>query len=125
MDYGMILSTFFIEVLFPILGAVILALVGIILKKIADKYDMQSLMDQQSIIEDLAISAIGYAEEKAATYAKNRTKLTGSEKLDIAVGFVLEKTPKVDRHEAKQWIEAMLARLVNVGATDDKVLREE
>jgi hypothetical protein len=122
MEFGEVLSQFVIQVIFPLLGALILSLIGILLRKLAQRFEREELMDYQSKIEDLAISAIGFAEEWASSRIKSSVRTTGNEKLDKAATWLMTNAPEVKRDQAKLWIEAMLARVEGAGATGSKVI---
>jgi hypothetical protein len=119
MEYGEVLSTFFVQVVFPILSAVIMVLISLVMKRLADKYGMEELLNHQNHIEALAMAAIGYAEEIAAVRLKNRETITGNFKMDTALGWLMSRSPEMSVEDAQQWIEAMLARTYNAGATGE------
>ena len=120
MDFGLIISGFFVNVIFPVLGAIVLTLIGIFFKKTSDKLGIEINIEHQQRLEELAIGAIGYAEELAADRAKQASKITGSEKMDLALGWFMSQAPEVDRAKAREWISSMLALLSGPGATGEK-----
>jgi hypothetical protein len=122
MDYGEIIQVFFLQVVFPILSAAVLGLVGWLTKKLADKFGEEAIMSHKVYIETNAIAAIGYAEERAMEWAKEQNKITGREKLDMAIGWFIKQIPEISKEQAEQLIISALARIKNVGATDEKVV---
>jgi len=126
MEYGEIIQRFFIEVVFPILGAVVLSLIGLVIKKISAKLGNEEILKHQTQIEELAISAIGYAEEKALERMKKgpQDKITGEQKLDMAIGWLMSKAKAVDRDQAREWIEGTIPKLAGMGATGEKTIKK-
>ncbi len=108
-------------VVFPFLTAALMTLVGWAVVKVGKKYDLEILLDNEEAIERAALKGISLAEEYAAKRLKSSDiKMTGYEKLDTAVAQVLKAAPKLTHREAEEYVEALLARLNNVGATGIK-----
>lgn len=124
MDYGAIILNFFVQVVFPVFGAIILVFVSYLIKKIANKYDMEWLLNHQDMSRDMATGAISYVEELVASRIKEgyTYKITGKEKLDMAIIWMMEQMPEIKREEAQAWIESMLGRIEGVGATGERVI---
>ena len=71
-----------------------------------------------------AENAVQLAAEKAAAKLKyDQMKLTGKEKLDMAIAALITKAPDLTREQADAYIHAALARISGEGATGDKAVR--
>lgn len=113
---GVVLSQFLIQVVFPILGAIILVLIGWAIKKAARKWDLDFLVAYRDQIGTLAMQAVNYAEEWAAGKAKEATRITGRHKMDAALMWMMKRVPEIEKDEAKEWIESAL-RQMGAGAS--------
>jgi hypothetical protein len=112
------LALFLGNVVFPVLAAFLLGLIGVILDKLRKKYNLDISAAVQSSMEQTAKRAIGYVEERAAAAIKNKvTTLTGNEKLDMAVAYVLEAMPRVTPEQAERLVHGVLGETVGAGAT--------
>lgn len=109
------------ETLLNALGSLLIALVVALLGKVAElgikllsaKLKLSNTTWMQTIVQ----SGIAYAEERAAQYLKaNGAKLASSEKLKLAVKYVLLKLPNVTEEEAEQLITTELPK-VSLGAS--------
>ncbi len=110
-------------ILFPVLNAVLVALVGWAVVKIGRKYHLDFLVENEDVIERAAYKGITLAEEKAAKMMKNSNlTLSSNKKLDLAVSKVLEAAPRLTRQQAEEYVEALLPRLKGAGATGGMVL---
>ena len=116
---GEILAQFLIDVVFPLLGAVVLTLGTLALNKLRQKYGLELSEKTRQSLNEIALDAIRYAEEAAAKSVKNKTQLTGKQKLDEALIFFMSHTPKVNREQAQAIIESQLAR-IGAGASSSK-----
>jgi len=111
-------------VLFPLLNAVLVILIGWAVAYIGKKYKIDALAGYQSLIQEAAYKGISLAEEYAAKRLKtSKIKLGSSEKLNIAVGQVLAAAPRLTREQATDYVESLLGRLRGVGATGDAAVR--
>jgi len=117
MDIGIVLSDFIVQVVFPIVGAVVMILVGLIAQKLNKKFKTELFTENLEIMEGLTARAIDFAEEKASAWAKAKQKITSNEKLDVAIGWLMQHSPKMTREQAKDWIESILPA-TNSGATN-------
>lgn len=107
-------------VVFPVLSALLLGLVGVVLNKIRQEYSINISEAQQQWLEGLARQGVALAEEYAAVMVKERmTKITGREKLDRAVAHVLSGAPTVSPEVAERLVHATLGRIRGAGATGD------
>lgn len=105
-------------VVFPVLAALLVGLVGVVLNKLRSKYNLDISAATEQRLADLARSGIAYAEEKAAAYAKAELgKITGAQKLDLAIAHILNAAPTVSRQQADVLVHAMLGRAFGPGAT--------
>lgn len=105
-------------VVFPVLSALLLGLVGVVLNKARQKFNLQISAEAQERLENLAYQGITYAEEKAAAAVKSGlTKVTGREKLDIAISHILGAVPSVSPEQAEKIVHSLLARVEGTGAT--------
>lgn len=108
----------------PLLGAVLLALLSWAMAKLAAKWKLDFLVRNQELIEKAAYKGICYAEEYAANKLKAaNVKISSSEKLNLAVAQVLKAVPGIELETARDWVEALLARVSGAGATGDAALR--
>jgi hypothetical protein len=109
---------------FPLLAAGIVGLVGWAFRKLAVKWHMEGLLVHQDLVEKAALQGISLAEERAAAMVKNSLaqKLTGREKLALAIGHVTSVVPNVSIDQATNIVKALLARIPGVGATGDSAV---
>jgi hypothetical protein len=120
MEIGELLAQFLSGVVFPLVTAIVLALVGIAARKLGKKFDMEISRDNLKLFESLARNAANFAEERAATWAKNQHKLSSSEKLDEAIKWMLKQAPTLTEEQARDFIEAVLPNEF-LGATHVKL----
>ena len=105
-------------VVFPVLAALFVGLVGLVLEKLRQRYNLQISAAQQQRLEEAARAAVAYAEERAAAAVKaNLVKITGREKLDLALAFLLQQTPKLSREQADALVHAALGKSFGLGAS--------
>lgn len=103
---------------FPLIAAALSALVGIVLDKIRKKYNLDISAKHQEQLEAFARQGIALAEEKAAAFLKaNATRLTGQNKLDLAISHVIAMSPAITIEQADALVHSVLARTVGTGAT--------
>ncbi len=115
---GESVSHLLLTVVFPVLTAFLLGLLGIVLDKLRQKFNLQISGKQEERLELLAYQGITAVEELAADRVKNNLKtLTGREKLDIALAKLLSAIPEISEERARLVIESMIARTEGVGAT--------
>jgi hypothetical protein len=115
---GDAVAGFLHAVVFPVLSALLLGLVGVVLNKVRQEYNLNISEAQQQWLEGLARQGISLAEEYAAAMVKERMiKITGKEKLDRAVGHVLSAAPTVPPEVAERLVHSMLGRIPGAGAT--------
>lgn len=111
-------------VVFPVLSALLMGLVGVVLNKIRQKFNLQISQQAQDNLEMLAQKGIAFAEEKAAAWAKEGvTKLTGREKLDTAIAYMMNAAPKVTHEQAENLVHAVLGRVYGAGATGENAVK--
>lgn len=121
---GSAVAEFLTTVIFPILGAMVAALVAVILDKLRTKFNIQISNESQAKLEQLARQAVGYVEEKAAARVKARlTGWTRSEKLDLAIAHIISAAPKVTPEQADILVHSVLGRVDGAGATDERAVR--
>jgi hypothetical protein len=101
----------------PLFSAFVLGLLSILLQRLAKKYHLDFLVQNQQLIDGWALKGISYAEEQAAKAMKNSQTLKGEDKLRLAVAYVIDKMPAVSEDEAKRIIESLLAQIPGLGAT--------
>lgn len=119
-DYGGVLADFLSVVIFPVLGAVLLGLTGVVLNKVRQKFNIQIGQEQEAFIDSMVQKGIAYAEEKAALAIKGGvTKYTGKQKADDAIAFVLMQAPKLPMAAVEAKIMAWLGLTPGVGATGE------
>lgn len=118
-DSSVAAATFLQGTIFPVLTALFMGLVAVFLKKLGEKFGIDTLSQKNNILERLALQGITLAEEKAAQLIGSRAALTGNQKLDVAVGHILTFMPKISPSQAGALVESMLAQISGVGATKD------
>lgn len=107
----------------PILAALVTTLLGIVLDKLRKKFNLDISEKRQEQLNALAVEAIAIAEEKAAAALKtNATKLTGINKLDQAISYIIARAPRVSIEQADALVHSMLAKTHGVGATGKRYL---
>lgn len=116
------LATFLRDSVFPLISAALLGLLAIPLHWLGNKFKIDYLLQKDNAIERLAFQGISLAEEMAAKKVEGLDKLTGSEKLDIAVSHILAAMPSVSNEQAERIVEALLAQIPGVGATKGAVV---
>jgi hypothetical protein len=122
-EYGWILAQFLSVVVFPIVAAVILGLVGVVLNKVRKKFNLDISQKQEGLIDDLVRKGIGYAEEKAAAAIKaGVSRYTGNQKIDDALVFVMSQAPHLPVAAVEAKITAWLGLSVGVGATGNNAV---
>lgn len=105
-------------VVWPVLGAFLTAMLGIVLDKVRQKTGLQISTERQAQLEGLALQGIHMAEEKAAALVKEKaTKLTGQNKLDMAISHVIAMVPTVSEAQADALVHAALGSAWGVGAS--------
>jgi len=120
---GQALADFFTNTLFPVINALLIGLIGWAVIKIGNKYKIDALIDAELMIQNAAAKGIALAEEMAAKKLKTANiKVSGNEKLDIAVAQVLQAAPKISRDQAQEYVEAILAKTKGTGATNEKTV---
>ena len=115
--WGDALYSFLTQTVFPVLGALTLGIVSWAAKKFGDKFHIQGLGDQNSMLMQLASQGVAFAEEKGANFAKNAQPITSNDKLNSAIAYVMQMAPKVTTDQAQSLVTAALAMVAGVGAT--------
>ena len=115
--FGDSLSAFLTQTVFPIFTALALGFATWAAQKIGAKFKIEALTKQNNFVTQIAAQGIAFAEEKAANYAKTVAPLTGNEKLNAAIAYVLQMAPKVTPEQAQSLVTSVLATLPGVGAT--------
>ena len=122
-DYGGILSSFLRTVVFPIVASIILGLVGLLLNKLRQKYNLSISQQMEDNIDGLVKKGIAYAEEKAAAAVKAGVKkYTGNDKADAAIAFVLSQAPHLPVATIEAKITSWLGLSAGVGASGDNAV---
>jgi hypothetical protein len=120
---GLSLADFMSGTVFPLLSALVMALVGWAAVSIGKKYKIDALIANEALIQDAAYKGVALAEEYAARLLKEKNiKLTGSLKLDRAIAQVLKAAPQISREDAREYVESVLARVKGAGATGETVV---
>jgi hypothetical protein len=121
---GEAVVSFLHAVVFPVVSAFLLGMVGIIINKIRVKYNLDISAEQQANLEAYARQGIALAEEKAADFAKRKVAtLTGSDKLDVAVAHILTALPKVTPDQADRMVHSVLGKISGIGASGDVAVK--
>lgn len=117
------LVAFLSDVVFPLLYLVLSILASAALAWLAKKFKVDALTQQEARLHQAIWHAIGYAEEQAAKRIKaSGVKLSSHEKLNVAVGKVLEAFPKIDPEKLRPMIESRLPFGKGTGATGEQVI---
>jgi hypothetical protein len=116
-QFGQALNTFFVQTAFPIFGALVLGFASWALGKLGTKFKIQGLQDKNSFLMQLAGQGVAFAEEKAANFAKSAQPLTGNDKLNAAIAYMLQNAPKLTEAQAQSLVTSALASIPGVGAT--------
>ena len=97
-----------------LIGLIVLALGGLVLAKLREKFGIDVSAAANSRLQVLAQQAGTYAEEKAAAALKaTEAKMGSAEKLAEAVAWLRRQNPSLTEEQAK---DAILAALPFVGA---------
>jgi len=112
------------NVVYPILGPLLLGLGTLLLNIIRKKWNLQISADTEAMLLGQAKNAIGYAEELASAYLKEKEiQLTGSEKLNRAIQQLMISAPKISADQAEALIHSALGLVSGAGATGDKAVK--
>jgi len=113
------------NVVYPILGPLLLGLATLLLNKIRQKWNLQISADTEALLLNQAKNAIRYAEEKATAKIKTSELdgFTGSDKLNTAINQLMLSAPKISGVQAEALVHAALGMISGVGATGDKALK--
>ena len=111
METAEIVNNFLIQTVFPVLGTLLLVLVNYAIYEFAKKYKIEAVLDNMHRIEFLAEDAVHFAEEWALKKVKVGDQITSNDKLNMAVIWLLKRSPEIDRDDAKEWIESALNRI--------------
>ena len=114
----------FQQTVFPVLTAFFLGLVSIVVSKLAKKYNAEALVANNDLIQQVATRGIGLAEEMAAKAIKSGVdkRISGNDKLAIAVEHLKEMVPTITREQAVNIVEGTLAQISGAGATGEKAV---
>lgn len=118
---GEALSGFLADVIFPVISAFLVGMVGVILNKIRQKYNLEIDEQMQGNLEIMARNSVAYVEERVAAFAKQDvTAITGREKLDMAITYMLDAAPGISTEQADRLIHSALGQVADAGATGEK-----
>lgn len=120
-SFGTALQAFLEQTVFPIISALVLGLASLFLTRLGKKYKVQSLTEENNFLFRLAAQGVALAEEWAAKRAGGATRLTGMEKMDIAIGHILTYAPKISPKQAEDIVHSVLAQIPGAGATGEAV----
>jgi hypothetical protein len=111
------------QVVFPLVAAVVMGLVGWAVTWAAKKWKLGFLLESEEYLQRLAFTAVSFVEERAAKMVKESgVSLPGGDKLNMAVARIMAQSPEISQDRAEELVESILARLKGAGATGDKVL---
>lgn len=108
--------------IFPLLTALFMGFVTRFLNQMGAKYKIEALTQKGNFLEQLAFQGISFAEEQAAKYVGSKAVLSGTDKLSLAVGYIMKAMPTVTPEQAENLVHALLAQISGAGATGDKAL---
>jgi len=103
--------------LFTLLASVLTVVATLVVRKFG-------LQKHEEFIDSMVLQGVALAEENAAQLIKMKTDhyLSGSEKREVALRFILGKIPELDRKEALDRVEAMLGRVYSAGASKNTAM---
>jgi hypothetical protein len=114
-------GAFILDTLLPVLLAGLTLAIKYAVMKFAKSKNMEIVLQNEYLIDAGIRKIVGFVEERAANSSKlNNLKLPGSEKMQLAVGMVLKKFPKMTTEEAEERITGVLAAIEGAGATGEK-----
>lgn len=124
MEFGETLSSFLINYVFPILGAILLILLDLGALVLYRRWGIQLKREDLERIEELAMSAVSSTEEYAADWVnRNGHKLGSDNKKAQAVMWLLEQAPELSREDAEHHIRAAL-EFFEMGAAYKRRVKE-
>ena len=111
----------FLEMLLPIIGALLTALSSYAVTLLTKKMGVQLEKEQKNLIRTAVRSGIAGAEEWAARKAKlEKRNIAGAEKAIWLHDRIKKMYPKLASDELDALIDDELAQLKDVGATGEK-----
>lgn len=115
----------FVGELLSIVAVVLMGFVTLALKKVAEYFNVKINADTQIMIEAAAHRAVSYVEERAESYVKHEISglSTGKEKLDQAISHMVDAGVKISSDQAREFIEAAIARMSGVGSTGARTVK--
>jgi hypothetical protein len=119
--FGAALQGFLQGTVFPIITALVLGLVSLVLNRLGQKYKIQALTERNNFLSRLAAQGVALAEERAAKLAGSVSKLSGSQKLDIAVAHLMSFAPSIKPEQAQNIVHSVLAQIPGAGATGEAI----
>lgn len=114
-----ILTGFLNGLVFPVLSALILALIPILTYKLNKWLTEKTGVEANINLDIIAQRAVAYVEEIALNKAKTVEKFSSNDKLNEAIKFIMVHCPKVTEEQAKQLVLASLNKL-KIGASGKK-----
>lgn len=124
-----VIDQFLTKFVFPVLEAVVLIGVNVLIAFIARKYRLEGMAQYQDKIDKVVLDGIAYAEEHGKAFIKSygnnpgRGKITGGDKLNLALSYVANNLPALSREDVIQKIHSKLAQTPGVGATGEIAVR--
>jgi hypothetical protein len=113
-----------VNTLLPVLVALAGTLASIALYRLKAWLKIKTSAEFDIWVSGRAEEAVQYVGETAAAKLKTaKVKMTGSEKLNIAVARLIERVPSLSREQAEMCVHAALARVSGEGATGKKVIK--
>lgn len=111
-----LLIKFLTDFVFPIGSALILALIPILTYKLNAWLTAQTGKEYNINLDVIGQRAVAYVEELALSKAKNVKKFSSNEKLETAIKFIMEHSPKITKDQAEKLAIASLNKL-KIGAS--------
>lgn len=115
-EYGVVFANFLSSVLLPVISAFVLALTGIGITKFNKWINTKTDVEIDFKLNELAESAVRFAEELALKRVKGAKKFTGKSKLDSAIVFMMSNCPEVSKDYAEALIHSALNK-IGLGAS--------
>lgn len=100
-----------IKLAFAVLGVVLVPLSAVIAQRVMTKLGLQVGAEQDAKLRAITQAAIREAEERATGAAKRGLPVAADDKLEMAIGRVLDMVPGVSRAEADAVVHQELPKV--------------
>jgi len=112
-----------LDTILPALVVLVGTLTALLIRKLTVKLGIEANEELERMAATQAEAAVQYAGEMAASRLKQKDiKVTGNEKLNTAVAYLITHVPSLTREQAESLVHAALARIRGEGATGTVVM---